>query len=330
MLCPKCSVENSEGRRFCAQCGSALPLPCPACGFFNASADRFCGGCGKPLAAAQAPAAAAPAVAPGEHRPVTILFADLAGFTKLTAELGAERTHALISRQLAMLDELVTNYGGRSEYIGDAVMATFGAPIAHSDDPLRAARAAGDMHGAIAKLGEETGRPLKLHIGIASGHVVAAGVGSDSKTKYTVIGDSVNLASRLSSLAEPGETLVSEAVSKAIGRQFDCVPAGTAMVKGFDQPIDLWRLSSGALTPSAQFDTPFVGRQAELRQLSGLIDACRDDGEGHVAMLRAGFRRWERAGRDRRPGAQFSRHRARHRQRGSRKSACCRHRVRHG
>ncbi|HEX6094260.1 MAG TPA: adenylate/guanylate cyclase domain-containing protein [Dongiaceae bacterium] len=217
---------------------------------------------------------------------MTILFADLAGFTKLTTELGAEKTHALLNRQLAMLDDLVRNYGGGSEYIGDAVMAVFGAPIAHSDDPIRAARAAGDMHGAIAKLGEEVGRPLKLHIGIASGQVVAGGLGSDSRTKYTVIGDSVNLASRLSSLAEPGETLVSDTVSNAIGRQFKCEAAGTAMVKGIDQPIHLWRISSDGVATAPQFDTPFVGRQAELRQLAGLIDACRDSGEGHVVLLR--------------------------------------------
>ena len=217
---------------------------------------------------------------------MTILFADLAGFTKLTTELGAEKTHALLNRQLAMLDDLVTNYGGGSEYIGDAVMAVFGAPIAHSDDPIRAARAAGDMHGAIAKLGEEVGRPLKLHIGIASGQVVAGGLGSDSRTKYTVIGDSVNLASRLSSLAEPGETLVSDTVSNAIGQQIKCEAAGTAMVKGIDQPIHLWRISSDGVAAAPQFDTPFVGRQAELRQLGGLIDACRDSGEGHVVLLR--------------------------------------------
>jgi class 3 adenylate cyclase/tetratricopeptide (TPR) repeat protein len=217
---------------------------------------------------------------------VTILFADLAGFTKMTAEMGAEKTHALLNRQLAMLDELVTGYGGSSEYIGDAIMAVFGAPIAHSDDPIRAARAAGDMHGAIVRLGEEIGRPLKLHIGIASGQVVAGGLGSDSRTKYTVIGDSVNLASRLSSLAEPGETLVSDTVSSAIGRQIKCESAGTAMVKGIDQPIHLWRIAGDGESAGPQFDTPFVGRQGELRQLGGLIGACRDAGEGHVVLLR--------------------------------------------
>ncbi|MFM9842879.1 MAG: adenylate/guanylate cyclase domain-containing protein [Dongiaceae bacterium] len=217
---------------------------------------------------------------------MTILFADLAGFTKLTTELGAEKTHALLNRQLAMLDEIVTGYGGGSEYIGDAIMAVFGAPIAHSDDPIRAARAAGDMHSAIAKLSDEIGRPLKLHIGIASGQVVAGGLGSDSRTKYTVIGDSVNLASRLSNLAEPGETLVSDAVCNAIGRQMECEAAGTAMAKGIDQPIHLWRIIGVGDAAGPQFDTPFVGRQAELRQLAGLIDACRDSGEGHVVLLR--------------------------------------------
>lgn len=287
MLCQRCSAENSEGRRFCAQCGAPLPQPCPACGFANNPGDRFCGGCGKPLGqAADAAPPPSPAASPGEHRPVTILFADLAGFTKMTTELGAEKTHALLNRQLAALDSLVTRYGGGSEYIGDAIMAVFGAPIAHSDDPIRAARAAADMHGAIARLGDEIGRPLKLHIGIASGQVVAGGLGSDSRTKYTVIGDSVNLASRLSSLAEPGETLVSDTVSSAIGRQIKCESAGTAMVKGIDLPIHLWRIAGEGEATGPQFDTPFVGRQAELRQLGGLIDACLEFEEGHVVLLR--------------------------------------------
>ena len=123
MLCQKCSAENSEGRRFCAQCGAPLPQPCPACGFANKPGDRFCGGCGKALGQVGDFAPPSPPASPGEHRPVTILFADLAGFTKLTTELGAEKTHALLNRQLALLDDLVTNYGGGSEYIGDAIMA---------------------------------------------------------------------------------------------------------------------------------------------------------------------------------------------------------------
>jgi tetratricopeptide (TPR) repeat protein len=172
------------------------------------------------------------------------------------------------------------------KYIGDAVMALFGAPLAHDDDPLRAARAAGDMHAAMAALSAELGRQLQVHIGIASGEVVAAGLGRDGKTKYTVIGESVNLASRLNDIAAPGETLISDPVRRAIGHRVRCEPAGEVAVKGFDQPIRVWRIAAYVDAESQQFDAPLVGRQAELRQFTGILDACRETRTGQTVMLR--------------------------------------------
>ena len=148
-----------------------------------------------------------------ERRQVTVLFADLSGFTALSRELDVEETHALLNRFFDAADAVVERYGGRiDKHIGDAVMAVFGAPIAHGDDPERAVRAALDMHDAVAALDP----PLEIHIGIASGQVVADRTGSDAHREYTVTGDSVNLASRLTDIAARGETLISEAAQRTL------------------------------------------------------------------------------------------------------------------
>ena len=135
-----------------------------------------------------------PATAAGEHRQVTVLFADIAGFTRLTTELGAENIHSLLNRYFETVDAIVANYGGTvDKHIGDNVMAVFGAPIAHDDDPLRAVRAAFEIHRQVGQLHDSRGRKLEVHVGIASGQVVASGTGSDKHREYTVTGDSVNL-----------------------------------------------------------------------------------------------------------------------------------------
>jgi class 3 adenylate cyclase/tetratricopeptide (TPR) repeat protein len=284
MRCPSCDTDNRDSRRFCSKCGAALPRACAACGFANDPEDQFCGGCGAALSEAGSPSKSAGAG--GERRQVTVLFADLTGFTRMTSDLGAEATHRLLNRYLSRLDELVSGYDGSVEYIGDAVMALFGAPLAHDDDPLRAARAAGDMHAAMAALSAELGRELLVHIGIASGEVVAAGLGRDGKAKYTVIGESVNLAARLNGIAAPGETLISDPVRRAIAHRVRCEPAGEVAAKGFDQPIRAWRIAASVDAESPQFDAPLVGRQAELRQFAGILDACREAQGGQTVLLR--------------------------------------------
>ncbi len=158
----------------------------------------------------------------GERRQVTVLFADLSGYTQLSTALDAEELHGVMARVFAAIDGVVEDYRGTvDKHIGDAVMALFGAPIAHHDDPLRAARAALDIHKALAKLSDELGRPLAVHLGIASGSVIAGGVGQDARGEYTVLGDSVNLASRLDGMAGPGETLISDAVRRAVADDVD-------------------------------------------------------------------------------------------------------------
>jgi len=148
-------------------------------------------------------------------------------------------------------------------------MAIFGAPMAHSNDPERAVRAALEIHLAMNDLTAEMGRPLEAHIGIASGQVMASGTGSEAHREYTVTGESVNLASRLQDRAKAGETLMSDAACGAVSAFADCTPMGEIKVKGFPEPVQVWRLS-GLLSKTASAQRrPFVVREAELRQFAG-------------------------------------------------------------
>ena len=112
MKCPSCDADNKDGRKFCAECGTPLPLPCAACGFENDVGDKFCGGCGRALGEAPPATPVAPEQRSAERRQVTILFVDISGFTALSAELGAEKTHQLLGRFFDLVDGIVGDYGG--------------------------------------------------------------------------------------------------------------------------------------------------------------------------------------------------------------------------
>ncbi|MBT3925666.1 MAG: adenylate/guanylate cyclase domain-containing protein, partial [Rhodospirillaceae bacterium] len=180
----------------------------------------------------------------GERRQVTVLFADLSNFTGLSESLDMEETHALLNRYFSAVDGLVENYGGSiDKHIGDGVMAVFGAPIAHSNDPERAVRAAFDIQAAVAALEAPGAEPLSCHIGLASGQVVASGTGSAAHREYTIIGDSVNLASRLQDLAGAGEIAASETVRDAVGELVSGEKIEQVKIKGIAQPVTVWRLT---------------------------------------------------------------------------------------
>ena len=218
------------------------------------------------------------------RRQVTILFADLSGFTRLSSKLDPEEVHALLQRYFAVTDDIVTSFGGRiDKHIGDAVMAVFGAPVAHSNDPERAVRTALEIHRRLASFEP----PLEAHIGIASGQVVASRTGSDSYEEYTVTGASVNLASRLQDIARSGEVVVSNEVHAALGRLAVAAPNGDVAVKGFPDPVRIWKVSGlGEVIGGTGDDRPFVGRARELRQLCTSVEETRQSRAGQLVLLR--------------------------------------------
>ncbi|UWR02374.1 AAA family ATPase [Ruegeria conchae] len=218
---------------------------------------------------------------------MTVLFADLAGFTTLSGELDAEELHAILNRYFDTTDAVIQRYGGQiDKHIGDGVMAVFGAPIAHTDDPERAVRAALDIHRAMGELSHSIGRELSAHVGIASGEVVASGTGSNAFSEYTVIGMTVNLASRLDDLAESGETLVSDDVYEAVSRRFLCVDRGSLTVKGIAEPVRAWSVE-GPLAETAKRPVgKLLGRRMELSQFRALREECVFAGEGCCLLVR--------------------------------------------
>ncbi len=249
----------------CAECGAGLP-----------QGARFCPQCGARVAATAVAA---------ERRPVAILFADLAGFTRLSAESDPEAIRDLLGRFFAEVDGAVVRAGGTvDKHIGDATMAVFGAPVAHGNDVERAVRAAGEIHAAMAGLSARFGRPLATHVAIASGEVVAAAVGSATRSDYTVTGDAVNLASRLEELAAPGETLVSDGVHRALAGRLDAEARGTVTVRGFGEPQAIWRVR--ALRAEAATGPPLVGRRRERERFAAAIAGVRAEGRGACLVLR--------------------------------------------
>ena len=296
MRCPSCNTENREERRFCSSCGAGLNVACRSCDFLNEPGDEFCGGGGVRLAEAggdkpdrggDEPPEEGPS---GDRRQVTIFFADLSGYTALSDELDAEDLHGLIGLVFDAIDRIVEDHGGTvHRHVGDEVMALFGAPVAHSDDPLRAVRAAFEVHRAMTALGAEQGRALAVHIGIASGSVVIAGQGKEnpeSVPDYAVTGVAANLAARLNGLAESGETIISDTVYRAVEEHFDCDALGETKVKGLAKPVLAWRAKALRAKGRKRPDNPFIGRRAESAQFIGALESCRVAGNGQAILVR--------------------------------------------
>src|SRR4051812_40573425 len=215
MTCRECGTANRDGAKFCAECGTRLELACPACGA-TSSGGRFCSECGTPLPAEATPAAAGPPlpaqrpVPVSERRTTSVLFADLVGFTSMSEARDPEETREFLTQYFQAARTVLERYGGTVEkFIGDAVMAVWGVPVAHEDDAERAVRASLDLVTAIAALGDETGSArVAVRVGVVTGEVAvtlgAAGEGM-------VAGDAVNTAARVQAAAGPGEVWVDEA-----------------------------------------------------------------------------------------------------------------------
>jgi class 3 adenylate cyclase/predicted ATPase len=231
---------------------------------------------------------AAPEAAPsGERRQVTVVFVDLSGFTKLSNTADPEEIHTILNGFFETTDAIIEDFGGTiDKHIGDNVMAVFGAPVAHDDDPMRAVRAALAVHAAMPAMSEAAGHELAVHIGIASGEVVASRTGSEAHAEYTVTGNSVNLAARLDDMAGPGDTFISDAVHHTVSRLVECDAVGDTAIKGIEALVKVWRIRSLKTQDAEGSGLPFVGRAADRRQFASAVDACRETGCGQVIHVR--------------------------------------------
>jgi class 3 adenylate cyclase/tetratricopeptide (TPR) repeat protein len=292
MLCPSCGVENREGRKFCAECGRSLGTVCAACGAANEPGEHFCGECGAALTAAtQAPAAKpAPRAEPAaERRLVSVLFADLVGFTPLSETRDAEEVRELLSRYFESCRRIISLYGGTVEkFIGDAVMAVWGTPTATEDDAERAVRAALDLVAAVSALGQEIGEEeLRARAGVLTGEA-AVTVGAEGQGM--VAGDLVNTASRIQAAAEPGSVYVGETTRRTTEQTIVYDEAGSFELKGKEEVVPLWkarRVVSGlrGSLKSEGLEAPFVGRDRELRQIKDLFHACAEELKAHLVSI---------------------------------------------
>jgi class 3 adenylate cyclase/tetratricopeptide (TPR) repeat protein len=288
MTCPNCGTENRAGAKFCVRCGEGLELACPACGSGFQPGDVFCAECGTSLTTPST-SAAVPSAPAAERKLVSVLFADLVGFTSLSEGRDSEDTRELLSRYFDTCRRLIELYGGTVEkFIGDAVMAAWGTPTATEDDAERAVRAALDLVAAVSALGDEVGTPeLRARAGVLTGE---AAVTLGAEGEGMVAGDLVNTASRIQSLAEPGTVLVGEATRRATEQAIAYEDAGSHELKGKVSLTPLWRalrVVSGARgsLKSAGLEAPFVGRDRELRQIKDLFHACADEGKAHLVSI---------------------------------------------
>jgi class 3 adenylate cyclase/tetratricopeptide (TPR) repeat protein len=293
--CPNCGAENPGGKRFCGDCGSALGLTCAACGAENPEEKKFCGDCGAPLGevpgdAIPAAAPPAPAEAPvAERRLVSVLFADLVGFTTLSESRDAEEVRQILSRYFDTSRRLISLYGGTVEkFIGDAVMAVWGTPTATEDDAERAVRAALDLVAAVSALGDELGAPeLRARAGVLTGEA-AVTIGAEGEGM--VAGDLVNTASRIQSIAPAGSAYVGDSTRRATEQTIAYEDAGTHELQGKSGLFPLWRalrVVSGARgsLKSQGLEAPFVGRDRELRLIKELFHGSADDGSAHLVSI---------------------------------------------
>jgi class 3 adenylate cyclase len=284
--CPQCAADNPAGQRFCGSCGAPLAATCSSCGGTYLPGQRFCGECGSSLAVAQAPEVAEPAA---ERKLVSVLFADLVGFTSLSEQRDAEDTRELLSRYFDTCRRLIELYGGTVEkFIGDAVMAVWGTPTATEDDAERAVRAALDLVAAVSALGDEVGAPeLRARAGVLTGE---AAVTLGAEGQGMVAGDLVNTASRIQAEAEPGTVFVGEATRRATEQAVVYEDVGAFELKGKVSLTPLWRalrIVSGARgsLKSQGLEAPFVGRDRELRQIKDVFHACADENRAQLVSI---------------------------------------------
>jgi len=322
MQCPKCQFENPATQKFCGECGSKLEKICPNCSSTNPSQYKFCGKCGQDITLPSKPAQkeisfdkkldkiqrylpkglaekilAQRDKIEGEHKQVTVMFCDMEGYSQLSERFGLEETYEIMDQVYEILIHKVHDYEGTvNEMTGDGIMALFGAPIAIEDAPQRAIRSAMAIHREMVMFSEKIKEErkdnpaIKMRAGIHTGPVVVGTLGNDLRVEFKAVGETVNLASRMEGLAEPGATYVTEDTFKLIEGFFRFEALGEKEVKGRKEPIGVYRVI-GPSTRKTRFDvsaerglTPLVGRGRELEILLDAFEMAKG-GEGQAVSI---------------------------------------------
>ncbi len=325
MKCPNCSFLNAVDARFCENCGQPLEHTCPQCGKPVSPTSKFCKNCGanlRPAVVSASPSSAASSADPlqalrhavppslaskilaererteGERKLVTTLFADIVGSTSLAERMDPEDWRDVVTGAHRRISEAVYQYEGTiAQLLGDGVLAFFGAPIAHEDDPERAIRAGLAILTSIREHADRFGSThglraddLQIRIGLNTGPVVVGNIGTDLHMEYLAIGDTVNLAARLQSSAEPNTILVSDSTKRLVGTLFDFEDRGRIAIKGKAEPVQVHRVlgecKDAIRTRGIQgLDSPMVGRQREFTTLQKITADLRNDRGALVAIL---------------------------------------------
>jgi class 3 adenylate cyclase/tetratricopeptide (TPR) repeat protein len=292
MKCPKCQFDNKEEAKFCKKCGTKLELACPSCGHPYEEDSLFCEQCGQRLEEVVAAERELPE-AEGERKQVTVLFSDLSGYTPMSEKLDPEELKEIMSRIFGEIAQVVTKYEGFIEkFVGDAVMALFGVPKAHEDDPIRAIKVAREIHELVDALSPEVekriGQPISMHTGINTGLVVTGKVDMEKGT-HGVSGDTINLAFRLSSLASEGEILVGPDTYRQAEGHFSFESLESTLVKGKAEPIQVHKVLSAKERPVtvhrlSGLRADLIGRKAEIAELVEAVKNLRE-GEGRIFSI---------------------------------------------
>jgi class 3 adenylate cyclase/tetratricopeptide (TPR) repeat protein len=299
MRCPACGAENPDGKRFCGDCGASLAASCAACGAPLEPGKRFCGDCGTPVGAVPAAPGRA-TVAPGtdqqvprpsspttELRHVSVLFCDLVGFTLFSEQHDAEEVREVLSGYFELARAIVTRYGGIVEkFIGDAVMAVWGAPVAKEDDAERAVRAGLELVSAVAAYGTEHQSGLEARVGVVTGGAAT----TETAEEGLVIGDRVNTAARIQSAAPAGCCYVEEVTRAATSAAIFYVDAGEHELKGKAAPVRLFQATRVVATVagserSGVIEAPFTGRDRELRLVKELFHASAERHSARMVLV---------------------------------------------
>jgi predicted ATPase/class 3 adenylate cyclase len=312
MKCPKCQFENPDRMKFCGECGAKMEKICPKCNFSNPPEFKFCGECGYDLRGheeapfkddseprSQTPEPVADKIfstssaIEGERKNVSVLFSDMSGYTAMSERLDPEDVKEITSRIFGEISQIVGKYDGFIEkFVGDAVMALFGVPKAHEDDPVRAIKAAREIHDLVQAISpeveEKVGNPLSMHTGINTGLVVTGEVNLEKGT-HGVAGDTINLAARLSGLGKADEIIVGPDTYHQAEGYFTFEALEPTKVKGKREPIQIYKALSPKEQPSMThrhhgLRADLIGREAELAQLGEAAQMLRH-GKGAIFSI---------------------------------------------